>query len=411
MKNAIFTIVSNNYYSRALTLMDSLKKQAMGTDLFVCLVDKKQNEIDYRVDGFSLLNIDDIECDLLQEMKFKYNVTELNTAIKPFVFELLFAKYEKVLYLDPDIYVFNSLAEIFSELDEASVVLTPHLNCAIMEKGEDCLIETEVSSTGIFNLGFCGFKKSELSQKIIKWWCNKLESYCFMDFNRGQFYDQKWMNFLPVLANGELKILKQPGYNFAPWNFCERTIYSDEDTYFVKDVEGNISKLYFMHFSGFDPDLPDFLIQQHFNEIKISDAVLEMLKNYAEALKNSHYDEFSSIPYFYGQFENGDQITLLHRQLYRGLLDMGKSYDDPFSVKKNSFHALLKKKKLLDNRKEMLKKSQIKNLDAKMSKANKVMRACKRILGIRKYTQLLKYLQFITQFKNQLFLLGHQKGE
>ena len=59
----------------------------------------------------------------------------------------------------------------------------------------------------------------------------------------------------------------------------------------------------------------------------------------------------------------------------------------------------------------MLKKSQIKNLDAKMSKENKVMRACKRILGIRKYTQLLKYLQFITQFKNQLFLLGHQKVE
>lgn len=409
MKNAIFTIVSNNYYARALTLIKSIKTQCVDADIFLCLADEKLDTIDYHIDGFTLLCVTELECDNLVEMKFKYDITEFNTAIKPFAFKMLLEKYERVLYLDPDIYVFDSLRRLFSELDENSIILTPHLCCADICRGKEHLIESEISSAGIFNLGFCGVKRSAITDRIIPWWCNKLQDCCFVDYRFGQFYDQKWMNFIPVLAGKELKILKEPGYNFAPWNFCERKLISQNNQYYVEDREGNISELFFMHFSGFNPQLPDYLNQQHLSKFDISPNVRVLLKMYFDELQNNNNETFAQIPYFASKFDNGDRITSLHRQLYRSLLDMNIVFDAPFAVGKGSLHALLKKKKLLDNHKEINKRSQVANLHSKMKKANKIMKFIKNLLGVRRYTFMLRYFQYTSQLKNQTFLLGYNE--
>ena len=59
-----------------------------------------------------------------------YNITELNTAIKPFGFLALFDRHPgaAVAYFDPDILVASRLEEFEAVLrDGADCVLTPHL--------------------------------------------------------------------------------------------------------------------------------------------------------------------------------------------------------------------------------------------------------------------------------------------
>ena len=63
------------------------------------------------------------------EMSFKYNLTEFCTSIKSMCFSYLFdqKKYEKGIFFDPDILIFNSLDFVFDSLTSYSIVLTPHV--------------------------------------------------------------------------------------------------------------------------------------------------------------------------------------------------------------------------------------------------------------------------------------------
>jgi hypothetical protein len=63
-----------------------------------------------------------------ESLALKYNIIELNTCLKPRVFEYLFAerKFRRVIFLDPDIKLFNTLTHLFASLDNANILLTPH---------------------------------------------------------------------------------------------------------------------------------------------------------------------------------------------------------------------------------------------------------------------------------------------
>ena len=64
-----------------------------------------------------------------RQMAFKYDVLELSCAVKPYCFQYLFREYgyDRVIYFDPDVFVYSSLDAVFSLLDDALLVLTPHL--------------------------------------------------------------------------------------------------------------------------------------------------------------------------------------------------------------------------------------------------------------------------------------------
>lgn len=252
-----FTICSINYLAQAQTLGESLKATNPDITFFVGLVDRLDN---IRFDpahrpAFSLIEIHQIGIDGFEEMCGRYNITELNTAVKPFYFTYFWKNYpeaDKVIYFDPDIIVFRPLTSLLQKLDTADAVLTPH----VLTPVNDLKTPNELHhlNTGIYNLGFVAFRKSERSTGFVKWWEDKLRYECLIALCDGLFVDQNWMNFLPVFLEN-VHIERDPGYNAAYWNLHERAFSLQADTYYVNQA----SPLVFFHYSGYDPARPDVL--------------------------------------------------------------------------------------------------------------------------------------------------------
>lgn len=289
-----FTICSINYLAQARTLGDSLKATNPDVRFFIGLVDSLQGvafEESY-APAFPMIEIDKIEIRDFQEMADRYNITELNTAVKPFYFTYFFKHYpeaKNVIYFDPDIIVFQPLTGLLGSLDKHNAVLTPHINTPI----EDRLKPNELHhlNTGVFNLGFVAFSRSAENDNFISWWEEKLRYECLIDLCNGLFVDQNWMNFLPVFVPGT-HIERNPGYNAAYWNLHERTFSQRGGTYFVNGD----NPLIFFHYSGYDPARPDILskYQDRFELSERPDltALFALYKNSLINNGNAYYRQF-----------------------------------------------------------------------------------------------------------------------
>lgn len=252
-----FTICSINYLAQARTLRDSLKNSNPDILFFVGLVDRLDNVTfeESFVPDFPLVEIHKIGIEGFEEMCDRYNITELNTAVKPFYFTYFFNQYpeaDKVIYFDPDIIVYQPLTELLGNLDKHEAVLTPHLLTPINDRLKPN--ELHHLNTGIYNLGFVAFRKSEATIAFIKWWEEKLRYECLIDLCNGLFVDQNWMNFLPIFVQNT-HIERDPGYNAAYWNMHERTFSTENGTVLVNQS----NPLIFFHYSGYDPAQPEHI--------------------------------------------------------------------------------------------------------------------------------------------------------
>jgi len=252
-----YTICSVNYLAQARTLGDSLKSTNPEILFVIALVDKLAGiQFDESfVPAYPMIEIDKIGIRDLEEIAVRYDITELNTAVKPFCFTYFFQHYPEarnVIYFDPDIIVFQPLTELLATLSQYQAVLTPHINTPI----EDRLIPNELHhlNTGIYNLGFVAFRRSVENTAFIKWWEEKLRYECLIDLCNGLFVDQNWMNFLPVFVPN-VYLERNPGYNAAYWNLHERQFSRLGDVQYVNAD----NPLIFFHFSGYDPARPEVL--------------------------------------------------------------------------------------------------------------------------------------------------------
>ncbi|CAG5068505.1 hypothetical protein DYBT9623_01236 [Dyadobacter sp. CECT 9623] len=289
-----FTICSINYLAQARTLGDSLKATNPDVKFFIGLVDTLEGiafESSYKPD-FPMIEIDKIEIRDFQEMAERYNITELNTAVKPFYFTYFFKHYPEateVIYFDPDIIVFQPLTELVNSLQKYNAVVTPHIITPI----EDQLTPNELHhlNTGVYNLGFVAFSRSEQITQFIAWWEEKLRYECLIDLCNGLFVDQNWMNFLPVFVQNTL-IERNPGYNAAYWNLHERT-FNNIDNQFI--INGQFPLIFF-HYSGYDPAKPDIL-SKYQDRFELADRtdLTELFAIYRNSLLskgNAYYRKF-----------------------------------------------------------------------------------------------------------------------
>lgn len=326
MKNAICTIVSKNYLSYARTLIDSFALHNKGVDMHVLLVDRVDGYFDPYKENFILTTLEQLEIQDEPSFCFKYNVTELNTAVKPFFLDYLFKNcgYDKVIYFDPDILIMNNLDELFSLLDSHSAVLTPHITSPIADDGK-LLSEINLLMSGAYNLGFIGFSHYEKIGYLLSWWKERLYKYCFSAPDKGLFVDQKWIDLLPGMLE-DVCILRHPGYNTAYWNLHERTITCKDGGFRV-----NGQPVYFFHFSGFVFDNIE-CISKYQNRFKLGDlqGLGLLFEKYKALVAQRGYAEARQWPYAYGIFDNGVKIPGIIRQFYLGLMEQGKKFGNPF---------------------------------------------------------------------------------
>lgn len=312
-ETAIVTIVSNNYLHYARTLMQSVAQCHPDFGRYCVIVDTDLSYAKALCGEFETIAIADLALPCGDEFTFQYNVLELNTAVKPWALESLLARgYANVIYIDPDIKLYQPMAEVLMLLaNEADLVLTPHLLEPIADK--QCPSELDIRRAGTYNLGFCAIRSSNNAMNFLRWWQAKLTHDCVIAPDQGIFVDQSWVDLAPGLFPN-VAILRHHGYNVAYWNIAQRHIILDEG---LPSVCGQPMR--FFHFSGLSPLAPQNFSkhQNRFILDDLPDFAKSLVLEYCAAVKANGISLYSAIPYGFGFYTKGDPILDAHRALFR----------------------------------------------------------------------------------------------
>jgi len=316
-----FTVVSRNYLAYALTLMRSVAAQHPDSKRYLCLADERSDDPALDTNLFETVTIDKLDLPHFDAFVFRYDIMELNTAVKPYMFEWLRMRNPEagLVYLDPDIYVLRPLDEVAQAFANCKLaVLTPHLNAPLPDDGK---FPTELSlmRTGAYNCGFVAINAAHpQSAALIDWWSRKLEFDCFVDLEAGLFTDQKWMDMAPSLFP-DVQILRHDGYNVAYWNLVSRPVARAIDGGYT----ANGVPLVFAHFSGVNLGEPG-IYSKHQNRFDAAGigGLRPLYDEYLEKLRYNDHPGHVAKPYAYGRFADGEAIAPVLRRVYRRYFDV-----------------------------------------------------------------------------------------
>jgi len=325
------TIVSKNYISLARTLVHSFLEHHPNGKAFVLLVDRNNGEINVKQESFEIIELNQIQLPREEFLCFKYNITELNTAVKPFFMEYLFKTHQidKLLYFDPDILIMQPLDTAYDLLSHFSIVLTPHILSPI---NDDQLKPSEIDlmQAGAYNLGFIGLSKSATTFRFLSWWKERLYKYCFIDFARGLFVDQKWIDLVPGMFENTY-ILRDYAYNVAYWNLHERKLDYNNKTYYV-----NGKPLVFYHFSGFNIDLKQISKHQNRFDLRKVPNLYSLFNEYKQKILSHDFLKTRNFIYTFDYFDNQIKIPDIVRKIFISLGDKGLEFGNPFYTNEQS---------------------------------------------------------------------------
>ncbi|WP_317214224.1 hypothetical protein [Gluconobacter sp. GP1] len=328
-----FTSATYSYLGRARVLAKTVREHHPEWVFCLCLCDvappgfvpSEYEDIFDEVISITKLDIPD-----LNSWIFKHNIIELSTAVKGKMLYRLLERADatNVIYIDPDIAIFNPLNDVLDLLKIHPIILTPHqIEPEIHPQG---IIDNEIGSLkhGVYNLGFMAIANVPEGRRIAKWWCERLLIYCRDDPGNGLFTDQKWCDLIPALFENPA-ILRNPGYNVASWNLSSRPIRIDnKGQIFSADVP-----LRFFHFTKVDT-AGEVMLERYGSD---SIALFELLRWYREAIQKEQPSEVPSKYWHYSTYENGDFIEKPERLIYRDRKDLQIAFPDPYRSGPYSF--------------------------------------------------------------------------
>ena len=326
MSTAVFTIASKNYFANVHTLMQSLEQSNPTMERFVVVVDELDSEFLSNQRNFTIISLAELNLPHPKQMEFRYDIMEFNTAVKPFALRLLMKKFNRVVYLDPDIYVYERLTPIEDAFDAgAQIVLTPHFNHLFEEDGMHP-DEPDIMRSGIYNLGFIAVQDGAESIEMVDWWSKRLEKKCINKQEKGIFVDQKWIDLVPGYYRN-VSILHDSGLNVAYWNLSHREVKKDNGSFKV-----NGEPLYFFHFSGFSVARVDS-VSKHQNRFTMNDIgdANELFIKYADCVISNGIHKWKEYSYSFEKYTDGRSVLPEHRKKYADDEQLqGFCGEDPF---------------------------------------------------------------------------------
>ena len=310
MKLCFATIVSPNYLAYARVLGDSLARHAPDADFRVLIVGRPDPDVVAAVQASNLkvtyaneLGLPDFE-----HLAYKFDIVELNTALKPTFLKALFQSgFDKLVYLDPDISLYCAPAPVLDALDAGEIALIPHALVPVMDGMRPS--DIDFMRAGSFNLGFIGLRRGPQAFALLDWWERRCLSHGFNDPGFGTFVDQKWLDLAPCYFD-TVQVLKHPGCNVAYWNLHERTVDLAAGQYCV-----NGRPLVFFHFSGVDASAP-LTLSRHQNRHSLvpGTALADLVRDYCDRLLSAGHSRCSRLPYCFGSLDDGTPLTAVMRR-------------------------------------------------------------------------------------------------
>ena len=320
------TICSANYLAQAKTLVDSVHEHHPAAQTVIGLVDRIPETLPPSyLAPHELLPVEELAIPAFNVMARKYNLVELNTAVKPFYIEHLYRRdggVKEVIYLDPDILVMESFDQLLANLASYMLVLTPH--CVVPSDLPPAVtMELDMLKTGVYNLGFLGTSRQPRLFEFLQWWQRRLEEYCYYRTDLNLFVDQLWMVLAPHFFGGAY-VENDLGYNVCYWNAYERNLSQTGGRYVVN---GNVP-VTFYHFSSYDAAQPDVMVRRYGTPFPRTPEPKALFGRYHARLMQNDFETISKLPCAFAKvpvplvIETGALITskrLLQRTIRRGL--------------------------------------------------------------------------------------------
>lgn len=266
--NTFCTIITGNYFPHALALYKSLKKFDEKVSLHVLVTDHQPLSGSHTATGMQILRVDALaRYPLAEELYSKYahvNMDFFRWSLKPVLMNfLLETGYEKVLFVDCDIFFFSDYRFLFDALNRSAIILTPHWYNANPAENENDFVQ--LLAAGYFNAGFIGSSKK--GAPALQWWAHACHYRMGEHHADGIHDDQRYLDLLPLLFE-DVQILSHKGCNLGAGNYetCKRTLAENAVL-----IDGSYPVV-FIHFykplieqilKGHDP-----LLVPYFNEYK-----------------------------------------------------------------------------------------------------------------------------------------------
>lgn len=329
-----FTSLSLSYLDRGRVLAETVKKYHPDWTLWLCLSDREPDgfRFDIDVEMFDrLVRIEELGIPQLDAWIFEHDVVELCTAVKgAMLCHLLQQGAEKVVYLDPDIALFNSLGEVVDLLDQYSVVLTPHVTTP--EETPLGVLDNEIGSLkhGTYNLGFIAVRRDSEGIRFAHWWRERLTFYCYDDIPAGLFTDQRWCDLIPSFFD-RTYVLRDPGYNVASWNLGNRPIEIGRED----PITAGGRPLRFFHFTKVTTVGETMLERYSSGRYE----VFELLRWYRERLAAHTSPGIPAGWWAFSRYDDGSPIERRHRLVYRDRSDLRRHFPRPFESGPDSYQA------------------------------------------------------------------------
>lgn len=344
-----FTIAARNFIPYAKSLHASLREHHPDVQFFLGLCDVRDgfDEADL---GFEIIDVTVLRDTRIWAMAERYNATEFCTAIKPWLFLHLMARFpgHRLCYFDPDIWVLSPLDELVAAFrDGAQAILTPHI---LTPSNDARMPDQTMLRYGIYNLGFIGVRDSAATQALMRWWADRLETACVIDLPEGLFVDQKWADLIPALLD-RVHILRHPGYNIGYWNVLQRRVRLGEGGWLVTAEGSPALPVRFVHFSGYDNIEPGVFSRhaRYLDYWLLRDLVL-LLPLFRERVLAAGFMAYARLPYAFGWMgasgQNEHTPKEVASRLAHGPVPLEQplatmSHDDPalFSVTVDGWHS------------------------------------------------------------------------
>lgn len=229
----ICTYFDFNFLPRGLALYHSIKRYNNNFVLYVLAFDKET--FDY---------LTNLKYDNIVPISFETYNSYFNTnqekyedrkqyffSATPNICLYIFEKFQTVdllLYLDADMYVFNSFDSIYDEVGEASIAFCSHRFHPIF----DFLSK----NYGRYNVGVNFFRRSEMGLKCLNDWKSDCDSW----YPNKQGYPLKFFSdqiFLDDWCSryNEVKIINNIGVDTAPWNIANYKVKLKDDFFYLND--------------------------------------------------------------------------------------------------------------------------------------------------------------------------------
>ena len=227
------TLFDSNYLTRGLAMYESLKKHSDSFHLYIFTFDDKSYNLLKKLDleYMTVISLNEFEDEELLNVKDDRSAGEYCWTCTPSIIKYSIEKYnlDACTYLDADLYFFSNPSVLIKEMGNKSVLITEHRYTTEYDQSE---------SSGIYCVQFMTFKNDENGMKVLNWWRDACNDWCYARHEDGKFGDQKYLDDWTARFDS-IHELQNLGGGVAPWNVQQYDL-SDDDF-----------KLIFYHFHNY----------------------------------------------------------------------------------------------------------------------------------------------------------------